>query len=86
MMRYIVIAKRTGKQRIELREVGPVEEGQVGVAAQVAHEKGFHLLWEFSEKPDMREVMRRVDSSTGGVSRMETMLRVWVLCDEKTFK
>lgn len=76
-MPFVVLAKAVHRGAIELRDAIDVEPAHMKAMAEVALTEGFELMWEFSEKPDMAEVVRLARDSK--VSGMKTMVRLWVL-------
>jgi len=76
-MAWVVLAKEKRPGAIEVRSPIEVEDKHVPWMAQVAYKEGFHLMWEFSERPNEREIVRRVPK--GQVSGMRSMRKLWVL-------
>lgn len=79
MIRYVVLARERPDGKLELRDVGATPLEHLGPMSQVAQEDGHDLMFEFSEPPDMLEVVRHAESDRVGISSMESMKRLWVL-------
>ena len=81
MTAYVVLGRARPDGNLELRDVGATPKEHLLPMSQVAQDNGFELMFEFSEPPDMAEVVRHAESDKVGISSMKTMARLWVLTD-----
>lgn len=84
MTAFIVLAKEVQTPKglgIELRYMGAIEGAHLQPLAELALEEGFDMMYEFDSKPDIAEVGRL--APIGKVSGMSSMVRLWVLREDK---
>jgi hypothetical protein len=66
---------------VELRYYGSCPQSYLKPLAEAALSEGFDLMFEFDSPPDMEAVQSR--AMVGQVSSMKSMVRLWVLNQEK---